>query len=463
VTDRSGFEPFETRMRAEGQPPVAIDTFRIYWERLRAGETGTLGRDAIEPVESLPDAAELAEYAPYGEEALAYAVVIKLNGGLGTSMGMTRAKSLLPVRDGRTFLDLTAAQVLHLRAEHGGELPLVLMNSFRTRDDSLDALDRWPDLDVGLPLDFLQNKVPKVRADDLGLAEWPADPELTWCPPGHGDLYTSLLTSGLLDALLSRNLEYAFVSNVDNLGAVLDPSLLGWFVSEDLPFLMEACDRGPADRKGGHLARLRDGAGLVLREVAQCPPDELDDFQDVTRHRFFNTNNLWVNLRQLAKTLKAHGGVLGLPMIRNGKNVDPTDESSPRVWQLETAMGAALSVFEGARAVRVPRERFLPVKTTSDLLGVRSDAFATTDDHRLVPAPGRTVGDLSVDLDPRFFRRIDQLEERFPQGPPSLAACRRLVVRGDVTFGSGVVVRGDVEIGVPDGVSLTVPDGEVLG
>jgi UTP--glucose-1-phosphate uridylyltransferase len=447
-------------MAAEGLPPVAIDTFRRYWEQLAAGETGLLGESDIEPVGSLPDATELAAFVDRGAEALPRTVVVKLNGGLATSMGMTRAKSLLPVRDGATFLDFIARQVLHLRRRYGCRLPLVFMNSFRTRADTLAAL-RGYDLEAGLPLDFLQHKVPKVLAEDLSPAEWPADPGLEWCPPGHGDIYTALATSGMLAAMRERGLEYAFVSNADNLGAVLDLGILGWLAEEDAAFLMETCDRTAADRKGGHLAR-RPGGGLVLREVAQCPEDELDSFQDTSLYRYFNTNTLWVNLRRLAGVLEERGQFLGLPLIRNTKTIDPTDDTTPRVIQLETAMGAAISVFEGARAVRVPRERFLPVKTTGDLLGVRSDVFRTTDDHRIVPVAGREVGDLLIELDPACFKRVDQLDARFPHGPPGLAACRRLRVRGDVRFGSGVVCAGRDVVVDAGGGTRHVADGEVL-
>jgi UTP--glucose-1-phosphate uridylyltransferase len=457
------FGPFEAKMRGEGLPDVVIATFRRYWEELAAGATGMLTAAEIEPVDRVPDSADLAGHEDRGAAALEKLVVVKLNGGLGTGMGMTRAKSLLPLRDGLTFLDLTARQILHLRERHGVRVPLVLMNSFRTRDDSLAALAAYPDLDAGLPADFLQHKVPKIRADDLSPAAWPAAPEHEWCPPGHGDLFTALVTSGLLDTLLARGLERAFVSNSDNLGAVPDLGILGWMAEEDVPFVMEVCDRTAIDRKGGHLARRRSDGALVLREVAQCPPEEMEQFQDVGRFRHFNTNNLWVDLRRLAERLRASDGFLGLPLIRNRKTVDPTDDSSYAVYQLETAMGSAIGVFDGARAVRVPRERFLPVKTTNDLLTVRSDVYETTDDHRVVPTPGREVGDLVVDLDPRYYRRVDQLDERFPVGPPSLANCHRFVVRGDVRFGQTVICLGDEITVEHDGPGQhEIHDGEVL-
>src|SRR4051794_34493912 len=325
-------------MRREGLPDVAIDNFRHYYERLESGESGTIPESEIEPLDGVPDAEELPDPGGSVGEALDQAVVIRLNGGLGTSMGMTRAKSLLEAKDGLTFLDVIARQGLSLRGRHSARVPLVLMNSFYTRDDSLAALGRYPELSGDVPLDFVQNKVPKLRADDLEPVSWPADPELEWAPPGHGDLYTALVTSGMLDRLLERGFRYAFVANADNLGAVLDPRILAWFAGEELPFAMEVADRTEADRKGGHLAVRADGGGLLLREIAQTPDEDVDAFQDVSKHRFFNTNTLWVNLRALDSILQARGGVLGLPMIVNRKTVDPGDSDSPAVIQLETAM-----------------------------------------------------------------------------------------------------------------------------
>jgi UTP--glucose-1-phosphate uridylyltransferase len=456
-----GLRASEEKMRAAGVPEVAIATFRHYYVQLEAGEQGLVPESEIEPVESLPAAGDLPDEQPGLGEALDATVVVKLNGGLGTSMGMTGPKSLLEVKDGLTFLDVIARQTLEQRRRHGARLPLVLMNSFYTRDESLAALERYPDLRADVPADFVQNKEPKLRVEDLFPVEWPPDPELEWCPPGHGDLYTALVTSGMLDALRDRGYRYAFVSNSDNLDAVLEPRILGWLAAEEIPFLMEVADRTPADRKGGHLARRRDDGQLVLRELAQTPDEDAEAFQDVARHRFFNTNTLWVDLHALADVLAARDNVLGLPMIVNRKTVDPGDSSSPPVYQLETAMGAAISVFEGARALRVSRDRFAPVKTTNDLLGLRSDCYVLTEDARLVVSPLRTRGPLFVDLDPDHYKRLADFDARFPAGPPSLVECDRFVVRGDVRFGAGVVARGDVEVVARDG-QAEVPDGRVL-
>jgi UTP--glucose-1-phosphate uridylyltransferase len=448
------------KMRDEGVGHAAVETFRHYYERLEQGETGMLPEDVIEPVDELPALAELPE--PGGDDARAAldaAIVLKLNGGLGTSMGMTRAKSLIEAKDGQSFLDITIRQVVGLRERFGVRLPLVLMDSFATRDDTLAALEDHPELRSELPADFIQNKVPKLLADDdLRPASWPQDPSKEWAPPGHGDLYTALVTSGMLDALDEHGFRYAFVSNSDNLGAVLEPAILGWMAREEAPFVMEVTDRTEADRKGGHLARLRDGGGLVLRETAQTPDEDLDALQDIGRHRFVNTNNLWIDLRALRALLDERDGVLGLTMIVNRKTVDPSDKSSPAVIQLETAMGAAVGVFDGARALRVPRSRFAPVKTTNDLLVLRSDAYVLQDDGRVEPAPGRGEEPPVVDLDDDVFKLLRDFEARFPSGPPSLRACDRLTVHGDVTFGAGVTVRGEVEVSGP----ARIEDGAVL-
>jgi UTP--glucose-1-phosphate uridylyltransferase len=460
VTDEQ-LEASLQKMRDDGVSDVGVATFAHYFARLRAGEAGELAESEIEPVGELPDADELPADEEGARAALLRTVVIKLNGGLGTSMGMTGPKSLLEVKDGLTFLDIVVRQILDLRERTGARLPLVLMNSFATRDPSLEALSAYPDLAVdGVPADFVQSKVPKLDADGLGPVEWAADPALEWAPPGHGDVYPSLLSSGLLDALLEAGYEHAFVANVDNLGAVMDERILAWFAREEIPFAMEVADRTPADRKGGHLARRADG-GLVLREVAQTPDADLDAFQDIGRHRFFNTNTLWVDLRVLSAVLAERDGVLGLPMIVNRKTVDPGDAGSPPVLQLETAMGAAIDVFEGAQAIRVGRERFAPVKTCNDLLALRSDAYDLHDDGRIVVAEGRSGAPL-VDLDPDHFKLVRDFDARFEAGAPSLVGCDSLTVRGDVAFGADVVVRGTVTIEHDGEDQLRIEDGAAL-
>ncbi len=439
------------RMRAAGQPDVAIRTFLDHVAQLRAGASGKVRESDISPVDTLPDAETFAEYEAAGIAALGQCVVIKLNGGLGTSMGMRGPKSLVEVRPGLSFLDLIARQSVALRGRHGVTVPLVLMNSFRTREPSLHALAAHADLPTlpGVALDFLQHKVPKLLAGSLEPASTADDPH-AWCPPGHGDLYTAMLTSGTLAALRQAGVRWAFVSNADNLGAVLDPQILGYVVTHQLPFLMEAADRTETDRKGGHLARAASG-GLLLREAAQCPADEVDTFQDWRRHRYFNTNNLWVDLDALDAALQSRDGVMGLPLICNHKHLDPTDPSSPAVVQLETAMGAALEVFPGAAAVRVPRSRFVPVKTTSDLLRLRSDFYRVDAAGRVVQSDPEAAPPV-ITLDPAHFKLVDDLERRFPEGAPSLARCTRLRVDGDVVFGANVQISGAVAITNNDSV-----------
>jgi UTP--glucose-1-phosphate uridylyltransferase len=443
------------KMRAEGVADVAIRAFEHYYRQLEAGETGLMPEDSIEPVSELPKLADLPHDPDAEREALQKAIVLRLNGGLGTSMGLSAAKSLLEAKDGLSFLDLIARQVLALREAHDAQLPLLLMNSFSTRDDSLEALERYPELDVGLPLDFVQSKEPKLVVEDLTPVEWPDETALEWCPPGHGDLYPSLVTSGMLEDLLERGFEYAFMANSDNLGAVLDPRILAWMRAEQIPFLMEVTERTEADRKGGHLARRSSDDRLVLRETAQTPDEDLEALQDLSKHRYANTNNLWIDLRALDAAMREREGVLGLPLIRNQKTVDPTDKSSPAVYQIETAMGAAIEVFEGARALEVPRTRFAPVKTTDDLLALRSDAYRLTDDARVELVPDRVP---IVTLDSDHFKLLRDFDARFPKGPPSLAEAERFEVEGDVRFGEGVVVRGSVTVSGVDAIE----DGAVL-
>jgi len=448
------------KMAAAGLAGIAIDVFEHYYRQLEAGATGLIREDSIAPLLDAPrlDAVQVGD--DEAREALARTVVLKLNGGLGTSMGMHAAKSLLPVRDGRTFLDLIVGQVRAARRRWGARLPLVFMDSFRTRDDTLAALAAYPDLAVdGLPLDFLQSQEPKLLADDLTPVTWPADPTLEWCPPGHGDIYPSLLSSGVLDALLDAGFRYACSSNADNLGAAPDARIAGWFAASGAPYAAELCRRTAADRKGGHLAVRTSDGRLILRDTAQTAPEEMDFFTNTEHHPYFHTNNLWFDLRVLRDTLVERGGVLGLPLIRNEKHVDPSDKASPAVIQLECALGAAIEVFEGATAIVVPRSRFLPVKTTNDLLLLRSDAYTLHDDDTLELAVEAAP---LVELDPAHFQTIAAFDAHFPAGVPSLREATRLKVVGDVTFGAGVSVHGECTLEQTGGPGA-VEDGARLG
>jgi UTP--glucose-1-phosphate uridylyltransferase len=445
------------KMAGAGVDEVAIDTFSHYFRLLEHGETGMVPEASIDPVD-MPSLADVEVDPESAAEAIRHTAVIKLNGGLGTSMGMSRAKSLLCVRKGLSFLDIIARQVLHLRQEHGATLPLIFMNSFRTSADTMAALGRYADLEVdGIPLEFLQNKEPKLNVKDLSPVSWPQDPDLEWCPPGHGDLYTAMRGTGLIDLLLERGFRHVFVSNSDNLGATPDPRVAGWFAGTGAPFAIEAVRRTPSDRKGGHFARRRTDGRLVLRETAQTPPEDREALADLDRHRFCSTNNLWFDLAAMKLALDQRQGILGLPLIRNVKNVDPGDTSTPEVIQVETAMGAAIEVFEGSQLIEVGRDRFVPVKTTNDLLVLRSDVYDIGRDFALDQVSSEIP---YVDLDSDHYKLVGDFDRHFPEGAPSLAKATSLKVEGDVTFGRGVQVVGDVEIG-GKGVDR-VPAGTVL-
>lgn len=445
------------KAEAGGAQPEELAALRRRLDQLAHPQAGRLAGSDLEPLEDLPRLEDLPE--PSAAEArgvLDQLVVLKLNGGLGTSMGLSGPKSLVQVKPGRSFLDIIATQVLALRERHGARLPLLLMDSRTTRPPSLETLRRLPglrDQEQQVPLDFLQGREPKIREDDRYPVEWPDDPDLEWCPPGHGDIYTALTATGTLTRLLEAGLRWCFVSNSDNLGALPDPRVAAWVAAEKVPFAMETVRGTPADRKGGHLAR-HEGR-IVLRETAQVPEGD-ESFSDVERWRFYNTNSLWVDLHALQALQDVDPGGPALPLIVNHKTVDPSDPSSTPVLQLETAMGAAVGSIEGARALQVPRSRFAPVKTTEDLLVVRSDAYDLTPDGAL--APTFSGSPPMVTLEKSTFGLLPAFERRFGAGAPSLRGCTSLHVEGDVTFGADVVVEGTVSVVGPRHVA----DGEVL-
>jgi UTP--glucose-1-phosphate uridylyltransferase len=441
------FEPFRAKMEAEKLPPLVIETFRHYYSKLLGGGSGLISEEEIEPItaHALPTFSTVSDYADKGRQALRNTAIIKLNGGLGTTMGLDGPKGLLTVKGELSFFDIIALQVRALNQKMDTRIPLIMMNSFSTHAATVDYMARYGDLRTEVDSFFLQHKFPKVVKQTLEPASWPLNPKLEWNPPGHGDIYTALATSGILQQLLSRQVHYAFISNIDNLGAMMDPGLLGYFASHDFPFMMEVALRSAMDRKGGHLARRIADRQLILRELAQTPHDEIDEFQDIDKYRYFNTNSLWLNLRHLDRLLKKRS-IVDLPMIRNEKFLDPRDTSSPVVYQIESAMGAAISLFSEATAVVVPATRFMPVKRCEELLVLRSDRFTLADDYVMRPSAISTSQPVSVSLDPKHFGTIDLLNQRFAAGVPSLAGCSSLTVRGDVWFGRNITIRGDIII-----------------
>lgn len=452
---------FRKKMIQWGQSDLAIRSFEQKLDELASGKSSLIHENELEPVESLPRLKDLGwDFQVAGKKLLKKAVMIKLNGGLGTSMGMDRAKSLLTAKQGLTFLDII---VKHAGAQQAA---LLLMNSRRTRKESLELIRKYSHIrkqERNLPLDFEQSMNPKVEKASLRPAEYPSDPEMEWCPPGHGDLFTAIQENDTLEKLLEAGYEYAFISNSDNLCASLHPGILGYISSRKIPFLMEVTRRTVNDRKGGHLARSAIDGSLLLRESAQCPDEDLESFQDIEFHRFFNTNNLWISLPMLNDTLKQNNGIIDLPLIRNEKRVNPVDENSTEVYQLESAMGAAINFFPGAEALEVPRSRFLPVKSCEDLLLVRSDRVVLIhDDYTMTQCRSCSQFEIKIRLDDRYYKHIKDWEKAFPGKVPSLEDCTEFCVTGPFLFQDNVKAVDKVTLNNPGEKRITIKEGTVL-
>ena len=445
------------KMEAKGVMNSATLAFLRAYQLIAGGSKGDIPESEISPSTSVANYDSLPLKESFDPALLAQTVVIKLNGGLGTSMGLEKVKSLLEVRPGVAFLDLMSQQILSLRKTSGGEVRFLLMNSKASSSDTQDYLRKSvPEIGDPTDLELLQNWAPKLDRETLEPVNHPANTDLEWCPPGHADIYPTLEGSGWLDRLLADGVKYAFISNSDNLGAVLDPTLLSYFASGEAPFLMEVTRRTEADKKGGHLATRREDGRLLLREVAQCPAEDLESFQNIDRHQFFNTNNIWVNLEELKKVMVENGGVLELPVICNAKTVDPRDGTSTPVFQLEQAMGSAIECFAGATAVNVPRSRFAPVKGTTDLFALRSDAYKVSGDGRVQLAESRN-GEPPVVKFSSEYKLVDSLDKL---GQPSLIDASVLSVEGPVQFEKGVKISGKVIVKNNSSELKVVPAGE---
>ncbi|KAG0656051.1 UTP-glucose-1-phosphate uridylyltransferase [Rhodotorula mucilaginosa] len=408
--------------------------------------------DKIQP----PSPEQIVKYADLPEvkdpSLLDKLAVLKLNGGLGTTMGCVGPKSIIEVREGMTFLDLSVRQIEHLNSAHNVNVPFILMNSFNTDEDTARIIQKYANHRIEL-MTFNQSRYPRVNKETLLPCPKSAlEDKGAWYPPGHGDLFDAIMNSGLVDKLLDQGKEYLFVSNVDNLGAVVDTRILEHMHQSGAEFLMEVTDKTKADVKGGTLINYEGNVRLL--EIAQVPSDHVEDFKSVRKFKIFNTNNLWVNLRAIKRIMENDG--MDLEIIVNNK----TSDKGEAVIQLETAVGAAIKHFKNAHGINVPRSRFLPVKSCSDLLLITSDLYQlehgqlTMNSERMFQStPVVKLGD--------HFKKVAQFQKRF-KTIPSLLEVDHLTVAGDVSFGRNVVLRGTVIIVANDGSRIELPDGTTL-
>ncbi|XP_055373590.1 UTP--glucose-1-phosphate uridylyltransferase isoform X2 [Condylostylus longicornis] len=387
-------------------------------------------------------------------------IVIKLNGGLGTSMGCHGPKSVIPVRSDLTFLDLTVQQIEHLNKTYNSNVPLILMNSFNTDEDTEKIIRKYQGFRVPI-FTFNQSCFPRIsRESFLPIAkDFNVENDIeAWYPPGHGDFYESFQSSGLLKKFIDEGREYCFLSNVDNLGATVDLNILNKLIGEEknekpIEFVMEVTDKTRADVKGGTLIQFENK--LRLLEIAQVSKEHVDDFKSVKTFKFFNTNNIWANLKAIDRVINQKG--LNMEIIINNKTL----ENGLRVIQLETAVGAAMKCFDGGIGINVPRSRFLPVKKTSDLLLVMSNLY-NLKNGSLVMSPQRMFPSTPlVKLGENHFSKVKEFLGRFAN-IPDIIELDHLTVSGDVTFGRGVSLRGTVIIIANHGDRIDIPAGAIL-
>ncbi len=400
---------------------------------------------------SLPQCS-MASHPEGSKDLLSKLAVLKLNGGLGTTMGCVGPKSAIEVRDGLTFLDLTVRQIEYLNQSTGVRVPLILMNSFNTDEETNKIVQKYKGHDLSI-MTFNQSRFPRVLKESLTpMPSSPNDDISKWYPPGHGDLFESLANSGVLDQLIADGKEYLFVSNVDNLGATVDLSLLQHMQQSGAEFLMEVTDKTKADIKGGTLI---DYEGTVrLLEIAQVPSEHVDDFKSVRKFKIFNTNNLWVSLKAIKRLVEEQS--LNMEIIVNTKSLD----NGEKIIQLETAVGAAIKYFKGAHGVNVPRNRFLPVKSTSDLFLITSDLYSVHH-GQLVSNPKRQFTTVPIVKLGDHFKKVSHFLSRFAS-PPCILELDHLTVTGDVTFGQDVELRGTVIIVANHGSRIDIPSGSIL-
>eukprot|EP01119_Soliformovum_irregulare_P002224 TRINITY_DN12510_c0_g1_i1.p1 TRINITY_DN12510_c0_g1~~TRINITY_DN12510_c0_g1_i1.p1 ORF type:complete len:512 (-),score=180.88 TRINITY_DN12510_c0_g1_i1:170-1564(-) len=433
-----------------------MEGFKALFTRFRSAKAKTIEWEKIRPPKEdlvVPYADLKTCDAPRVKALASKLVVLKLNGGLGTTMGCTGPKSVIEVRSEQSFLDLTVQQIKELNMANGSDVPLILMNSFNTHDDTLKVINKYAGITNAKILTFNQSRYPRILKDSLLPMSKEADGDKEhWYPPGHGDVYRAFANSGLLDTLIAQGKEYVFISNIDNLGATVDFNMLSYMDENKVDFVMEVTDKTRADVKGGTLIEYEGKAKLF--EIAQCPPSKVDEFKSIKKFKIFNTNNLWVSLKSM-KELVEQDRMTDTDVIVNNKKVQGKD-----VIQLETACGAAVEFFNNARGINVPRSRFLPVKSTSDLFVCQSNLYQLNQ-GTLVMSPKRPYPSVPLVNLGEQFKKVSDFQSRIKSSPDVLEL-DQLTVSGDVYIGAHCTFRGTVIIVANHGNRIDIPDGSIL-
>lgn len=433
-----------------GMSPAGIQNFSYLIQKYHSGpakisdwkSVQSPSTDSLLQYDSLdaPDESNL-------QNQLSRLVVCKLNGGLGTSMGCKGPKSAIPVCGDKSFLDLIVDQIAHFNHQYNTQVPLLLMNSFYTHDDTLKMVRRY-----GKRLavqSFCQNQFPRLNAK-TGHPIGEKFGREAWYPPGHGDFYSCIQEQGILDQFLQQGRDILFVSNADNLGAEIDRKILNLMASRPIPFLMEMTPKTSADVKGGTL--YQQGEKLKLLEIARVPDEHLNEFCGQEKFKVFNTNNIWINLAQLKAKLEE--GPMDLGVIVNKKSVGDLP-----VVQLETAIGSALDSFASAVGLTVSRDRFRPVKTTSDLFLIQSDLFVR-EKGVLRINPERQTKNLPLIQFGETLKHLEDYNSRIPE-VPSLHKLKSLEIRGDVRFSGRATLEGDIRL-IANDKPLVIEEGSFL-
>lgn len=371
----------------------------------------------------------------YDKNLLSQCAILKLNGGLGTTMGCSGPKALINVRDGVNFLEAIVQQLYDCNNTNNCNIPLVLMNSFNTQEETSKYLkDNLHDRVTVLT--FLQNEFLRINSrTGLPLAKSLNASKDMFYPPGHGDIFASLQSSGMLDRLLNMGIKYIFVSNIDNLGATFDIKILEYMHSEKKDYVMEVTDKTINDVKGGNI--IEYNGILELLEIAQVPKENIDDFYDINKFRVFNTNNIWINLETIKSKLTDKS--LNLDVIINKKM-----HNGIPIIQLETAIGSAIKIFENSCCINVPRNRFHPVKSCIDLFLLRSCFYELKNGYikKVIDRPFPVI-----DL-PEEYKSL-QTFDKYVKYIPDIKHLNKLSVKsGYVKFSKPVSLIGNIILNI---------------
>lgn len=337
-------------------------------------------------------------------------VIVKFNGSLGTRIGFSGPKCTMEIGGGLTCLDLIINQIEDLNAKYGCNIPLLLLNAGSAHRGVLKFLEKHPNKNIhcvpqsSLHLDSFSNSSAKGQDNEDEMNSF-----------NLAEVVLPLVNSGKLGELSSQGKEFILMLGSDNLAQVVDLKILYHMMENDIGFCLEVMPKSSE-----------------IEESKQSQNEE-DTPIPTTKKNWKFVDTVWMGIQSIENILEGRAAEENLTISK---------------------------LFDNHFSLSVPKSRYLPVEATSDLFLLQSDLYTLSEGTVTRNTARENPTDPSIELGP-LFKTVNDFQERF-KSIPSIIGLDSLKVAGDVSFGTGITLKGKVNIHARPGTRIEIPDGAVL-